>query len=76
MGLPQPQDKSTRFLLYLAEADSPSREDAVAGLQFEVTKRKRVDNKTIYVEYPRSRRTLILVDLEVMTVEELAEQRA
>jgi hypothetical protein len=48
-------------------------EDAVAGIQFEITKRKRVDNKKVYIEYPRGTKTPILVDLEMATFQNLQE---
>jgi hypothetical protein len=49
-------------------------EDAVAGLQFEVTRRKQADNKVVYVEYLSNERVRVLVDLEIMTCKEFSER--
>jgi hypothetical protein len=49
-------------------------EDAVAGLQFEITKRKRADKNVVYIGYPLNKRARIPVDLEMMTCTELCKR--
>jgi hypothetical protein len=46
-------------------------EDAVAGLQFEVTRRKPHEDKTLIVQHSSSQQSQILVDLEFTTLERL-----
>jgi hypothetical protein len=50
-------------------------EDAVAGIQFEITKRKRVGNKIVYINNSRGSKPKIqvLVDLEMATFRDLQQ---
>ncbi|PMD25419.1 hypothetical protein NA56DRAFT_435055 [Hyaloscypha hepaticicola] len=48
-------------------------EDAVAGIQFEITKRKRVDNKIVYIDSGSGPKIEILVDLEMATFRDLGK---
>jgi hypothetical protein len=47
-------------------------EDAVAGIQFEVTRRKPLENKVLIVQLPSSKRSQILVDLEFTSAQRLS----
>ena len=40
-------------------------EEAVAGIQFEVTKKKRLHRDQVYMEYPKGTKTSVLIDLEM-----------
>lgn len=47
-------------------------EDAVAGLQFEVTRRKPLENKVLIIQHSLSKQSQIVVDLEFTSFEKLS----